>query len=65
MFEPDYGCVGGDGDFGRSAIEDLLLNTARFDEVGRQRLTVHLPIKAITFRLDGVERHLGKGGAPF
>jgi hypothetical protein len=53
------GWLGGDRVVGRAAISDLLLKAARFDEGERQRLTVHLPSKGITFRLDEIQRHLG------
>lgn len=53
------GWLGGDRVVGRAAITDLLLKAARFDEAERQRLTIHLPSKAITFGLDEVERHIG------
>jgi hypothetical protein len=42
---------------GRAAVSDLLLKATRFDEAERQRLTIHLPSKAITLRFDEVERH--------
>jgi hypothetical protein len=43
---------------GRAAVSDLLLKAARFDEAERKRLTIHLPSRAITLRLDEIERHL-------
>lgn len=51
------GWLGGDRVVGRAAIRDLLIKAARFNEQERQRLTIHLPSKAITLRLDEIERH--------
>jgi len=53
------GWLGGDRVVGRAAIRDLLIKAARFNEQGRQRLTIHLPSRAITLRLDEIERHCG------
>lgn len=44
---------------GRAAIRDLLKNAARFNEEERQRLTIHLPSRALPLRLDEVERYCG------
>ena len=52
------GWLGGDRVVGRAAVMDLLLKAARFDEAERQRLTIHLPSRAITLRLDEIEAHL-------
>jgi len=53
------GWLGGDRVVGRAALRDLLIKAARFDEDERQRLTVHLPGRAITLQLSDIERHLG------
>ena len=53
------GWLGGDRVVGRAAIRDLLKKAARFNEDERQRLTIHLPSRALTLRLDEVERHYG------
>jgi hypothetical protein len=53
------GWLGGDRVVGRAAISDLLIKAARFNEDERQRLTVHLPSRATTLRLDEVERYMG------
>jgi hypothetical protein len=45
---------------GRAALRDLLIKAGRFSEDERQRLTVHLPSRALTFRLDEVEQQLRK-----
>lgn len=57
------GWLGGDRVVGRAAIRDLLVKAARFNEHERQRLTVHLPSRAITLRLDEVEQHLARDAA--
>ena len=44
---------------GRAAIRDLLKKAARFNEEERQRLTIHLPSRALPLRLDEVERYCG------
>jgi hypothetical protein len=51
------GWLGGDRVVGRAAIRDLLIKAARFNEDERQRLTIHLPSRAITLRLDEIERY--------
>ena len=48
------GWLGGDRVVGRAAIRDLLIKAARFDEDERQRLTIHLPSRSLTLRLDEV-----------
>lgn len=53
------GWLGGDRVVGRAAIRDLLIKATRFNEDERQRLTIHLPNRAITFRLDEIERYFG------
>ena len=53
------GWLGGDRVVGRAAICDLLIKAARFNENERQRLTIHLPSRAITLRLDEIERRCG------
>ncbi len=53
------GWLGGDKVVGRAAIRDLLIKAARFNENERQRLTIHLPSRAITLRLDEIEWHCG------
>jgi len=53
------GWLGGDRVVGRAAIRDLLIKAARFNEQERQRLTIHLPSRPITLRLDEIERHCG------
>jgi hypothetical protein len=53
------GWLGGDRVVGRAAIRDLLIKAARFNEQERERLTIHLPSRAITLRLDEIERHCG------
>jgi hypothetical protein len=55
------GWLGGDRVVGRAAISDLLLKAARFDEAEQQRLTIHLPSKAATLRLNEIKRHLAAG----
>lgn len=63
ILEPEIalgsGWLGGDRVVGRAAIRDLLIKAARFNEQERQRLTIHLPSRAITLRLDEIERHCG------
>jgi hypothetical protein len=54
------GWLGGDRVVGRAALRDLLIKAGRFSEDERQRLTVHLPSRALTFRLDEVEQQLRK-----
>lgn len=54
------GWLGGDRVVGRAAISDLLVKAARFNEDERQRLTIHLPSRALTLRLDEIEPNLGK-----
>lgn len=44
---------------GRAAIRDLLKKAARFNEEERQKLTIHLPSRALPLRLDEVERYCG------
>jgi hypothetical protein len=44
---------------GHAAIRDLLIKAACFNEHERQRLTVHLDSRALTLRLDEIERHCG------
>lgn len=51
------GWLGGDRVVGRAAIRDLLIKAARFTNDERQRLTIHLPSRAITLRLDEIERY--------
>jgi hypothetical protein len=51
------GWLGGDRVVGRATIRDLLIKAARFSEDERQRLTVYLPSRALTLRLNEVERH--------
>jgi hypothetical protein len=51
------GWLGGDRVVGRAAIRDLLNKAARFNEDERQRLTIHLPTRALTLRLDEIERY--------
>jgi hypothetical protein len=51
------GWLGGDRVVGRAAIRDLLIKAARFNEDERLRLTIHLPSRAITLRLDEIERY--------
>ena len=53
------GWPGGDRVVGRAAVRDLLIKAARFNEQERQRLTIHLPGRAITLRLDEIERRYG------
>ncbi|KQU45147.1 hypothetical protein ASG67_15845 [Sphingomonas sp. Leaf339] len=53
------GWLGGDRVVGRAAIRDLLIKAARFTNDERQRLTIHLPSRAITLRLDEIERYFG------
>lgn len=53
------GWLGGDRVVGRAAIRDLLKKAGRFNEGERQRMTIHLPDKAVTLRLDEVERQMG------
>jgi hypothetical protein len=53
------GWLGGDRVVGRGAIRDLFDKTARFNEDERQRLTIHLPSRALTLRLDEIERYYG------
>jgi hypothetical protein len=53
------GWLGGDRVVGRAAIRDLLNKAARFNEDERQRLTIHLPTRALTLRLDEIERYYG------
>jgi hypothetical protein len=63
ILEPEIalgsGWLGGDRVVGRAAIRDLLKKAARFNEDERQRLTIHLPSRALTLRLDEVERYYG------
>lgn len=51
------GWLGGDRVVGRAAIRNLLIKASRFNEDERQRLTIHLPSRAITLRLDEIERY--------
>ncbi|KQR80381.1 hypothetical protein ASG07_14545 [Sphingomonas sp. Leaf343] len=51
------GWLGGDRVVGRAAIRDLLIKAARFTNDERQRLTIYLPSRAITLRLDEIERY--------
>jgi hypothetical protein len=53
------GWLGGDRVVGRAAIRDLLRKAARFSADERRRLTVHLPSRAITLRLDEIEQYSG------
>jgi hypothetical protein len=53
------GWLGGDRVVGRGVIRDLLKKAARFNEDERQRLTIHLPSRARTLRLDEIERYYG------
>ncbi|MBM6577782.1 hypothetical protein KCP91_15470 [Microvirga sp. SRT01] len=53
------GWLGGDRVVGRAAIRDLLKKAARFSADERQRLTIYLPSRAITLRLDEIERCFG------
>lgn len=53
------GWLGGNRVVGRATIHDLLIKAARFNEAERQRLTIHLPSRAITLPLDEIERYLG------
>ena len=53
------GWLGGDRVVGRAAIRDLLIKAARFTNDERQRLTIYLPSRAITLRLDEIERYFG------
>jgi hypothetical protein len=53
------GWLGGDRVVGRGAIRALLNKTARFNEDERQRLTIHLPSRALTLRLDEIDRYYG------
>lgn len=53
------GWLGGDRVVGRSAICDLINKAARFSEDERNRLTIHVPSRALTLRLDEIERHYG------
>ncbi|SFO48938.1 hypothetical protein SAMN05428984_4588 [Sphingomonas sp. OK281] len=53
------GWLGGDRVVGRGAIRDLLNKAARFNEDERQRLTIHLPGRALTLRLDEIEKYYG------
>jgi len=53
------GWLGGDRVVGRAAIRDLLRKAARFNEDERQRLTIHLPSRALTLQLGEVERYYG------
>jgi hypothetical protein len=53
------GWLGGDRVVGRAAIRDLLKKAARFNEDERQRLTIHLPTRALTLRLNEIERYYG------
>jgi len=53
------GWLGGDRVVGRAAIRDLLKKADRFHEDERRRLTIHLPSRALTLRLDEVERYYG------
>lgn len=52
------GWLGGDRVVGRAAIRDLLIKAARFSEDERRRLTIYLPSRALTLRLDEIERQL-------
>ena len=49
------GWLGGDRVVGRAAIRDLRVKAARFTEHERKQLTVHLPSRALTLRLDEIE----------
>jgi hypothetical protein len=51
------GWLGGDRVVGRAAIRDLLIKAARFNEDERLRLTVYFPGRALTLRLDEIERY--------
>ena len=53
------GWLGGDRVVGRAAIRDLLIKAARFNEDERLRLTVYFPGRALTLRLDEIERYYG------
>ena len=53
------GWLGGDRVVGRAAIRDLLKKADRFHEDERRRLTIYLPSRALTLRLDEVERYYG------
>lgn len=53
------GWLGGDRVVGRAAIRDLLIKAARFNDDERQRLTIHLPSRALTLRLDEIEPSCG------
>ena len=53
------GWLGGDRVVGRAAIRDLLIKATRFNENERQRLTIHLPSRALTLRLIEIERYYG------
>jgi hypothetical protein len=53
------GWLGGDRVVGRAAVRDLLKKAGRFTEDERQRLTIHLPSRSLTLRLDEVERYHG------
>jgi hypothetical protein len=63
ILEPEIalgsGWLGGDRVVGRAAIRDLRIKAARFNEHERKRLTVHLPSRALTVRLDEIERYYG------
>lgn len=53
------GWLGGDRVMGRAGVRELLTKATRFTEEERQRLTIHLPSRALTLRLDEVERYCG------
>ena len=46
------GWLGGDRVVGRAAIRDLVKKAARFNEDERQRITIHLPSRALARQLD-------------
>ena len=60
----ESGWLGGDRVVGRAAVHDLLNRAARFSEGERQRLTIHLPGRALTLRLDVSGGSVGHVGSP-
>jgi hypothetical protein len=50
------GWLGGDRVVGRAAVRDLLIKAARYNDAERKRLSIHLPSRAITLRLDELEK---------
>lgn len=50
------GWLGGDRVVGRAAISDLLIKAARYTPHEQQRLSIYLPSRKLTLRLDEVER---------